>query len=106
MSAVLPQSLLAEKPDIIKDELVRLRYALRHDFEDQDALAVPAIKEEMADGYNDVLVFKNTPVAGHTMIARTAWCTEVLKFDDASVNQLSIDEMVTIVDLFLSQLDA
>lgn len=93
MSAVLPQSLLAETPDIIKDELVRLRDALHHDFEDQDALAVPAIKEEMADGYNEVLVFK-----------RTAWCTEVLEFDDASVNQLSIAEMVTIVDNFLSQI--
>lgn len=104
MSVVLPQSLLKETPDIIKDELVRLRDALHHDFEDQDALAVPAIKEEMADGYNEVLVFKNKHVAGHTMIARTAWCTEVLEFDDASVNQLRIDEMVTIVDLFLSQL--
>lgn len=106
MSVVLPQSLLRETPDIIKDELVRLRDALRHDFEDQDALAVPAIKEEMSDGYNEVLVLKNTHVAGHTMIARTAWCTEVLEFDDASVNQLSIDEMVTIVDLFLSQIAA
>lgn len=104
MSVVLPQSLLKETPDIIKDELVRLRDALRHDFEDQDALAVPAINEEVADGYNEVVVFKNTPVAGHTMIARTAWCTEVLEFDDASVNQLSIAEMVAIVDHFLSQI--
>ena len=103
MSAVLPQSLLAEKPDIIEDEQVRLRDALRHDFEDQDALAVPAIKEEMADGYNEVIVLKNTPVAGHTMIARTAWCTEVLEFNDASVNQLSIAEMANMVDNFLSQ---
>lgn len=77
MSAVLPQSLLAEKPDI---------------------------NEEVADGYNEVVVLKNTPVAGHTMIARTAWCTEVLEFDDASVNQLSIAEMVAIVDHFLSQI--
>ena len=104
MSVVLPQSLLKETPDIIKDELVRLRDALRHDFEDQDALAVPAINEEVADGYNEVVVLKNTPVAGHTMIARTAWCTEVLEFDDASVNQLSIAEMVAIVDHFLSQI--
>lgn len=106
MSAVLPQSLLAEAPDIIKDELVRLRYALRHDFEDQDALAVPAINEEVADGYNEVMVFKNTPVTGHTMIARTPWSTEVLEFNDESVNQLSIAEMANIVDNFLSQVAA
>lgn len=39
MSALLPKSLLAETSDIIKDELVRLRDALRHDFEDQDTVS-------------------------------------------------------------------
>lgn len=106
MSAVLPKSLLAETSDVIKDELVRLRYALRHDFEDQDALAVSAIKEEVADGYNEVVVLKNTPVTGHTMIARTPWSTEVLEFNDASVDQLSIAEMANMVDHFLSQVAA
>lgn len=101
MSIVLPKSLLSEKKAIIEDELIRLRYALSHDFEDHSVPALPAIKEEMDDGYNEVMVFKNTPVAGHTMIARTPWSTEVVEFTDDSATGLSLGELINKVDEFL-----